>query len=66
MKVVKALEDEKIGQEKVENTNIEQEQTNENKTGYIRLKKFHFIGRGYKLPLPNTKTKKGRLGRPAR
>jgi carboxyl-terminal processing protease len=33
MKVVKALDEEKI----------EQEQTSENKSGYIRLKKFHFI-----------------------
>ncbi|NRD80443.1 S41 family peptidase [Bacillus sp. BRMEA1] len=38
MKVVKALEDEKIGQDKVE-----QEHNLENKSGYIRLKKFHFI-----------------------
>ncbi|MEH7083542.1 S41 family peptidase [Neobacillus drentensis] len=43
MKVVKALEDEKIGQEKVKETNIEQDQAIENKTGYIRLKRFHFI-----------------------
>lgn len=38
MKVVKALEEEKLEQEKVE-----QGQTAENKTGYIRLKRFHFI-----------------------
>lgn len=38
MKVVKALEEEKLEQEKVE-----QGQSGENKTGYIRIKKFHFI-----------------------
>ncbi|MED3714625.1 S41 family peptidase [Neobacillus thermocopriae] len=38
MKVVKALEEEKMEREKQE-----QEQTAENKSGYIRLKKFHFI-----------------------
>jgi carboxyl-terminal processing protease len=43
MKVVKTLEDEKIAQEKVEDTNIEQGQVSENKSRYIRLKKFHFI-----------------------
>jgi carboxyl-terminal processing protease len=43
MKVVKALEDEKMAKEKVEDTNIEQGQVSENKSGYIRLKKFHFI-----------------------
>jgi carboxyl-terminal processing protease len=43
MKVVKALEDEKIAQEKVEDTNNDHGQVVENKTGYIRLKKFHFI-----------------------
>jgi carboxyl-terminal processing protease len=43
MKVVKALEDEKMAKEKVEDTNIEQGQVSENKSRYIRLKKFHFI-----------------------
>src|SRR4051812_11055591 len=43
MRVVKALEDEKNAKEKVEDTNIEQGQVSENKSGYIRLKKFHFI-----------------------
>ena len=38
MKVVKALEEEKM-----ERVKQEQEQTAENKSGYIRLKKFHFI-----------------------
>ncbi|MGG3470121.1 S41 family peptidase [Neobacillus pocheonensis] len=38
MKVVKALEEENKEQEKVE-----QEQMTENKSSYIRLKKFHFI-----------------------
>ncbi|MCM3568833.1 S41 family peptidase [Neobacillus mesonae] len=38
MKVVKALEDEKKEKEKVE-----QEQTIENKSSFIHLKKFHFI-----------------------
>ncbi len=38
MKVVKSLEEEKMEQEKVE-----QEQVPENKSGYIRFKKFHFI-----------------------
>lgn len=38
MKVVKALDDDKIEQE-----NAVQEQVTENKTNYIRLKKFHFI-----------------------
>jgi carboxyl-terminal processing protease len=38
MKVVKALEEEKVEQEKTE-----QEQGSEPKSGYIRFKKFHFI-----------------------
>ncbi|WP_066313363.1 S41 family peptidase [Bacillus sp. FJAT-29814] len=38
MKVVKALEEEKLDQEKTE-----QEQVSEPKSGYIRFKKFHFI-----------------------
>ncbi|WP_160721131.1 S41 family peptidase [Bacillus sp. USDA818B3_A] len=42
MKVVKAL-DEKNEELKVEEKKVEQEQVSENKSGYIRLKKFHFI-----------------------
>lgn len=43
MKVVKAL-DEKNDEQKVEEIKAEQqEQITENKSGYIRLKKFHFI-----------------------
>jgi carboxyl-terminal processing protease len=38
MKVVKALENEKMEQK-----NVDKEQMTENKSGYIRLKKFHFI-----------------------
>ncbi|MEH7075398.1 S41 family peptidase [Neobacillus drentensis] len=37
------MAEEKFGQEKEEVRNIEHEQASENKTGYIRLKKFHFI-----------------------
>jgi carboxyl-terminal processing protease len=37
MKVVKALDEQKVGQEKQEQTNLE------NKSGYIRMKKFQFI-----------------------
>jgi carboxyl-terminal processing protease len=37
MKVVKALDEQKVGQEKQEQTNIE------NKSGFIRMKKFQFI-----------------------
>ncbi|MDP4105851.1 MAG: S41 family peptidase [Bacillota bacterium] len=37
MKVVKALDEQKVGQEKQEQTNLE------NKSGFIRMKKFQFI-----------------------
>lgn len=43
MKVVKALKDEKNDQAKVEESIIEHGQESEIKSGYIRLKKFHFI-----------------------
>jgi carboxyl-terminal processing protease len=43
MKVVKALMDEKNEHAKVEESNVEQGQGLEIKSGYIRLKKFHFI-----------------------
>ncbi|WP_413309404.1 S41 family peptidase [Bacillus sp. 1P10SD] len=43
MKVVKALEGKNIEQEKLEGEKVEQEQVTENRSGYIRLKKFHFI-----------------------
>jgi carboxyl-terminal processing protease len=37
MKVVKALDEQKVGQEQQEQTNLE------NKSGFIRMKKFQFI-----------------------
>lgn len=43
MKVVKALEEKNVEQEKTAEGNIEQEQATESKSSYIRLKKFHFI-----------------------
>jgi carboxyl-terminal processing protease len=43
MKVVKALEGKNVEQEKLEGEKVEQEQVTENRSGYIRLKKFHFI-----------------------
>ncbi|MCL6571240.1 MAG: S41 family peptidase, partial [Bacillus sp. (in: Bacteria)] len=43
MKVVKALDENKVEQEKVEEVNVEQEQVTEEKSGFIRIKKFHFI-----------------------
>ncbi|MEH7416693.1 S41 family peptidase [Neobacillus drentensis] len=43
MKVVKALEEKNEEQLKVQEEKVEQEQVNQNKSGYIRLKKFHFI-----------------------
>jgi len=43
MKVVKALDDKNVEQKKVEEVKVEQEQVTENRSGYIRLKKFHFI-----------------------
>ncbi len=43
MKVVKALDEKNDEQKMVEEIKAEQEQVTENKSGYIRLKKFHFI-----------------------
>jgi len=43
MKVVKALEEKNGDQLKAKEEKVEQEQVSENKSGYIRLKKFHFI-----------------------
>jgi carboxyl-terminal processing protease len=43
MKVVKSLEDDKIEQEKAVEETVKHDQGSENKSGYIRLKKFHFI-----------------------
>ena len=43
MKVVKALDEKNVEQKKVDEVKAEQEQVTENKSGYIRLKKFHFI-----------------------
>lgn len=43
MKVVKALEEKNAEHEKAAEGKIEQGQTIESKSGYIRLKKFHFI-----------------------
>lgn len=43
MKVVKALEEKNNDQEKIEGEKVEQDQLSENKSGYIRLKKFQFI-----------------------
>ncbi|MFJ7725695.1 S41 family peptidase [Neobacillus sp. NPDC097160] len=43
MKVVKALDEKNVEQKKDDEVKVEQEQMIENKSGYIRLKKFHFI-----------------------
>ncbi|MFK9092975.1 S41 family peptidase [Bacillus salipaludis] len=43
MKVVKALDEKNVEQKKDDEVKVEQEQMVENKSSYIRLKKFHFI-----------------------
>lgn len=43
MKVVKSLEEKNVDQEKIEGEQTEQNRLSENKSGYIRLKKFPFI-----------------------